>query len=116
MILVLSCPLKKLLQNNYVSNSSATGKIGQTNNIQGSIVDYHSTDNCLIVTKEIFLVKTDLSKQINFSDPLYLTNITRQPGFDINYFLSGVSYDYTHLVSYHYSTLPLFLQHLRLRI
>lgn len=115
MLLVVSCPLKRLLQNNFVSNSSSAVK-GQTNINHRTGADYSAFANSCADKKEIILAKPDLFKQSELLVPLYLSNIIRRPGFTINYFLSGTNYNYAFLVSSHYSTLPLFLQHLRLLI
>ncbi len=116
MLLIVSCPLKRLLQDNFVFNSSSVVKTSQTNINQRTGADHIATANCCAVKKKTVLVKLDLSQQCKLPVPLYQSNITGHPGFDINYFLSGISYRYGVLVSSDFSTLSLFLQHRRLLI
>lgn|GEM_PF-3422954 len=116
MLLIVSCPLKRLLQNNFVFNSSSVVKTNLTNINQRAGADHIATANCCAVKKKTVLVKLDLSQQCKLPVPIYQSNITGYPGFDINYFLSGVSYRYGILVSSDLSAPPLFLQHRRLLI
>lgn len=116
LILVVSCPLKQLLQENLVSNSSHAVRTNQTNTSQNSNTDYSAQDNCCNVRNNTVLIQPDLSQQVKLPVPLYFSNIIELPGFDVNYFLSRIKNNTTTLLSSNLSSLPLFLQHLRLLI
>lgn len=115
-VLVLSCPLKRLLQSDSIFNASNETKTGQTKINQRTSVHYNFTDKCSIAAENAVLIKPAVTQQHKLRLPLYLSNISAQTGFDINYFLSGINYSRTQSVSSQHSTFPLFLQHLRLLI
>lgn len=115
-VLVLSCPLSRLLQSDFVLNASNATKANQTKINQRTGVHYSFTDKCSIAAEGTVLIKPVVAQQPKLRLPLYLSNITSQTGFDINSFLSRINYSHIQLVSSQHSTFPLFLQHLRLLI
>lgn len=117
LVLVVSCPLKQLLQDNLVSNSSHAVRTNQISANQNSNTNYSAQNNCCGARKNTVLVKPDLSQQVKLPVPFYFSNIVALPGFDVNYFLSRIKGNKnTTVLSSNLSPLPLFLQHLRLLI
>lgn len=117
LILVVSCPLKQLVQENLASNSSHAVRTNQANINQNSNIDNSAQDNYCGARGNTVLVNNDLSQQVKLPAPLYFSNIIELPGFDVKYFLSRIkNNNYTTLIPSNYSSLPLFLQHLRLLI
>ena len=117
LVLVVSCPVKRLLLTNFNSTaSSSPTKSSRTNIYQGANIENNATANCYTENDKTAVVESDISQKHKLTLPLYLSNINNQTGFDINYFLSRISYNSTQSVASQHSTLPLFLQHLRLLI
>ena len=116
LVLIVSCPVKRLLLTNFNSTASSSQKSSQTNIYQGVNIENSATANCSVENDKTDVIKSDVSQQHKLPLPLYLSNISNQSGFDINYFLSGISYNITQSIASQHATLPLFLQHLRLLI
>lgn len=116
LLLVVSCPLKRLLQKNEGSYSSTSVRSNQTNIDQRTNTGYSSADNCCVVKKKTSFAKSGLSQKVVVFTPSYLSNVSDASGFDINYYLSGVNYKAAHVAFSNPSSIPLFLQHLRLLI
>lgn len=114
MLLVISCPLKKLLQNNVASHSSLQ-KTKQININQPRASQYSSAVSCSAIREKTLLVKSNLI-QLKAPSSLYFPDRKRESGFEINYFLSRTNSKCGFSASSNLSSLPLFLQHLRLRI
>lgn len=116
MLLVVSCPVKRLLQNNIFLNSSTSIRSNQTNISQRTGADYNDPSICCAAKKKTILVKLNLPRQVKLPAPLHLPNISNQPGFDLNYFSSGLSYHYPVIATSFLSAVPLFQRHLRMLI
>ncbi|KIC90505.1 hypothetical protein [Flavihumibacter sp. ZG627] len=116
LILVVSCPVKRLLQNNFVSVSTTATKSSQTNLNQRSFADYSTAGNCSLAAQYTVLVKQDLSKQDQLPNPFHPSNIADEAGFDSNYFLNGLNPGSLTSANTLQRSIPLFLQHLRLLI
>ena len=116
LVLIVSCPVKRLILTNFDSTASSSTKSSQTNIYKGANIENSATANCSIVNDKTDVVKSDISQQHKLPVPLYLSNINNQTGFDINYFLSAINFSGISSVSAQHATLPLFLQHLRLLI
>lgn len=116
LLLVVSCPLKRLLQNNPGSYSRSSVRSNQTNINQRTNTGYSTADNCCAVKKKTAFVKSGLSQKVVLFTPSYLSNVSDASGFDINYYLSGINYNSANVEITNASSLPLFLQHLRLLI
>lgn len=115
MLLVVSCPLKRILQNDF-SNSASSVRTNQTNINQATASDYYASTYACGIKQEVQLTKFHSSQQVNVPAYPDLSYISIQSGFGLNYFLSGISYKNTILSKSIISSLPLFLQHLRLLI
>lgn len=115
LVLIVSCPVKRLLLTNFNSTASSSQKSNQ-NIYQGVNIENNATADCSVENDKTDVIKSDVSQQHKLPLPLYLSNINNQAGFDINYFLSGISYNITQSIASQHATLPLFLQHLRLLI
>lgn len=116
LILVVSCPVKRLLQNNFVSISTTATKSSQTNLNQRSSADNSIAGNCSITAHNTVLAKQDLSKQNKLPLPYHPSSIIAEAGFDLNYFLTGLNPGSLRSANTLYRSIPLFLQHLRLLI
>ena len=115
LVLIVSCPVKRLLLTNFNSTASSSQKSNQ-NIYPGVNIENNATADCSVENDKTDVIKSDVSQQHKLPLPLYLSNINNQAGFDINYFLSGISYNITQSIASQHATLPLFLQHLRLLI
>jgi hypothetical protein len=115
-LLVVSCPLKRVLQNDFTARSTSPVRTNQTNINQASASDYYALAGGCGIKQQVTFAKLNLPEKINIPTSTDLSYISRQAGFGLNYFLSGISYSSTTLVCSHHSSLPLFLQHLRLLI
>jgi uncharacterized protein (UPF0333 family) len=116
LLLVVSCPLKRLLPSNYVVYNSTATRTNQTNISTRSAAQLASIENCCAIKKKAVFVQSNLVQEIKLSSPLYVSNLYTERGFDIHYSLSRIKNKPAYLVSSNTSSLPLFLQHLRLRI
>jgi len=116
MVLVVSCPLKRMLLNNYASNTIAAAKTNQTIIAQPAGNHLSNRQDCFIALNKIFSVNQELPGHRTLPSPLYLPAINKQPGADIHYLLSDLDYNQFNLTSNQYATLPLFLKHMRLLI
>jgi uncharacterized protein (UPF0333 family) len=115
LLLVVSCPLKRLLQSNYVVYNSTATRTNQTNINTDSAAQHASIENCCTIKKAVF-VQSNLVQKIKLSSPLYISNLYTERGFDIHYSLSRIKNKPAYLVSSNTSLLPIYLQHLRLLI
>jgi hypothetical protein len=114
LILVVSCPLKRLLTDGMATSTSVP-RSNQTNNNQHSVKNYSDEFNsCSISDRPVFT--SDLLHTVKVQAPVYFQNIFNEPGYNIHYFLSGINYRYHSSTASLNSPLPLFLQHLRLLI
>lgn len=116
LILVVSCPVKRLLQNNFVYVSTTATKSSQTNLNQRSFADYSTAGNCSLTAHNTVLVKQDLSQQDKLPLPFHPSIISDEAGFDLNYFLTGLNPGSFTSANTLQRSIPLFLQHLRLLI
>jgi uncharacterized protein (UPF0333 family) len=116
LLLIVSCPLQHLLQNNFVSNISSAVRSNQANIKHRTQAEHSATANCCVAKNKTVLVKPDVAQQYKLPVSLTLSNITQHQGFEINYFLSGISNKYCIVIPSHLSSLPLFLQHRSLLI
>jgi uncharacterized protein (UPF0333 family) len=115
LLLIDSCPLKRLLKNTFSANSTSATKGNQTNINEPTVTNYsNSVNSCAVSEKPVFTI--DLSQQVNLHTPVYFQNIINEPGYNTHYFLSRINYSYNPSSASFNSSLPLFLQHLRLLI
>lgn len=118
LVLLVSCPVKRLVLTNFdsTSTSSSHTKSSRTNSYQGNNVEINATATCSIEKDKSDVVESDISQKHKLHLPLYLANINAQSGFNINYFLSRIDFGSITSIYAQHVTLPLYLQHLRLRI
>lgn len=115
-LLVVSCPLKRVLQNDFTANSSSPVRTNQTNINQATASDYYELADGCGIKQQVTFTKFNLPQQVSIPAFTDLSYISTQSGFGLNYFLSRISFKNTILSEYTHSSLPLFLQHLRLLI
>ncbi|MGN6532215.1 MAG: hypothetical protein ACTHK0_10735 [Ginsengibacter sp.] len=110
-MLIASCPVKRFLLKDSIKTS--TTKSHQTNiNKNDEWADAGWSQNFSFAKKPLFT--TELYQPVKLQAPVFFLN-NHKPGFKINYFLSGTNIQYP-LSTFDNSSLPLFLQHLRLLI
>lgn len=112
LMLVVSCPFKRLLQTENTGQSSQQSV--KWNGAERKVAAYQSDCSCAKKQK-ITLVKFEVSNQ-QLPTPEFLAEQNYPTGFSIHYFLSGTKKQYQHFSSSIPSSLPLFLQHRRLLI
>ena len=115
-LLVVSCPLKRLLQSNDIVNTATATRTNQTNINSGSSTQRAAIENCCAIKKKAVFAQTNLVQKVKLSSPLYVSNLFAERGFDIHYSLSRIKNNPAYVVSSNASSLPLYLQHLRLLI
>ena len=116
MVLVFSCPLKRLLENNSVPNISSAIRTNQININENSVADYSASDYCFAANNKMVLVKPVVSQQHKLPDPLSPANSIQNAGLTSRDLLSGIDYKYHFLAISYPSSLPLFLQNCSLLI
>lgn len=116
LLLVVSCPLKRLLQSNDIVNTSTTTRTNQTKINSSLSTQLASVENCCAVKKTAVFAKTNLVQKVKLSSPSYVSNLFTERGFDIHYSLSRIKDGPAYVVSSNTSSLPIYLQHLRLLI
>jgi len=116
LLLVVNCPLKRMLQNNYGGFSASATRTNQTNISQRTYADYHAVESCYSIQKKNIFVNSNSFQKVNLPTPFYLSDVAGATGFDINYYLSSIRVKPAATHTSNPSSLPLFLQHLRLRI
>lgn len=113
LLLVVSCPLKRVLQVNVTFNSSPATRTNQTNISQQTNAGFGAT--CAVKKKTLF-VEPGLIQKVQIAIPFYFSNVANATGFDINHYLSRIHCQPAYVVSSNTSSLPIYLQHLRLLI
>ena len=115
-LLVVSCPLKRILQINVTSNYSPVTKISQTNINKSTDADFGASDTCCALKKKTLFDKSTLTQKVQRVIPFYFSDVTNATGFNINHYLSRMHRQPAYVISSPHSSLPSYLQHLRLRI
>jgi hypothetical protein len=112
LLLIVSCPVKRFLKHSF--NAAATSALPhQASSSRHSVANFKSAFNICSVSKETVFT-TEISQQATPQSPLYFANSIIGPG-TIHYFLSGIN-SYSSSSASLNSSVPLFLQHLRLLI
>lgn len=112
LLLVFSCPLKRLL---LTSAGVTTSYVSPARTTQTNINQRSSSDNnlvsCEVASSKVNFI--NIGATLQFKIPVLLNNdfIAEQTGFRINYFLSGLSLEPLPLVISSSLSVPLFLQH-----
>jgi hypothetical protein len=112
LMLVVSCPFKRLLQTE--NNGQTSQQSVKWNGAERKATTYQNACSCAQKQK-ITLVKIEISKQ-KLPAPEFFAEQNLQNGFSIHYFLSGSEKQYPLFSASSPSSLPLFLQHRRLLI
>lgn len=112
LMLVVSCPVKRLLQSG--NNLQTSQQSVKWNGAERQVAAYHNACSCAKKQK-ITLVKFEISKQ-KLLVPEFLAAQNFQSGFPLHYFLNGTEKQYQRFFASSPSSLPLFLQHRRLLI
>lgn len=116
LILVVSCPLKRLLTNNFSSQTSILSKSKPTNNTRSFSVFYSNDTSCYTDNDKEAVLQADKIQQIKTDAPVFTANIFNHTGYYIHSFLGGIKTEYNFAPTFGYSSLPLFLQHRSLLI
>jgi hypothetical protein len=111
LILLLSCPLKHLLQNDFNPNSPVTSKSNQTNNTRYFNTSYNNSSTyCTAINKSTILQAHPFLYQ-KVDAPVFTLNIYNHTGYYIHLFLSDIKPLYSTALRPDYSSLPIFIQH-----
>lgn len=114
LLLIVSCPLKRFLKDSFSATTTPATASNQPHR-NHEIANYSKVINsCQVSEKPVYT--TVFCQQVKLQTPQYFQNIINQPGYNSHYFLSRVNYSYHSSTISSNSSLPLFLQHLRLLI
>jgi hypothetical protein len=116
MVLVFSCPLKRLLESNSVPNISSAIRTNQTNINENNIADFNASDYCFAANNKMVPVKPGVSQQHKLPAPSSPANCIQNAGLTPGDFLRGIDYKYHFLSTFYSSSLPLFLKNCSLLI
>lgn len=113
LMLVVSCPVKRLLQ--AQSSVQAWAQKSVKWNGAGRQETVHKNTSCYVQKQKITRVEIAVSNQEQ-QTPGFSSDQNVQAGFGLHYFLSGTEMHASSAISTSVSPLPLFLQHRRLLI
>ena len=113
LMLIVSCPFKRLLQSDSSLLASAQRSIKWSGADRNAAA--YSNTSCCIQKQKITLIKLVVSKQ-EVPAPDFVAENNLQTGFAIPYFLSGTELLYAASDSSSFTSLPIFLKHRRLLI
>lgn len=116
LVLVISCPLKRLLTNNYVSQSSTLPKSNQTSSNQYATILNSIHTNCCFAKNKISFFQDEKSHSQNIYIPTFCTIISNDTEHYFHSFLDGNKQNYKFAANAEQHVLPLFLQHRSLLI
>ncbi|MGZ8516769.1 MAG: hypothetical protein ACXWWD_05435 [Chitinophagaceae bacterium] len=116
LVLVVSCPLKRLFINNHVSQTSVASKFNRTNNNQYFSILYSSHTTYCADKNKTPILQADKSQHTKVVAPAFTINIFNHTGYCIHSFLDGIKTDHNSAPDSGYSSLPLFLRHRSLLI
>lgn len=114
LIIVVSCPLKRMLQNNVASFTSIQKCDRITTNHTASAHYTKSVYCCASQRKTLFVNAGFTLRQ--FVSPFYLPGDQNGSSFEIAYLLSRIKRQSDYAIVLKISSFPLFLQHRRLLI
>lgn len=115
LVLVITCPLKRMLQGN-LSASASTQKFSRSTVHQSTAADYTTTASCCALKNKEHVIHSSIVKPGVPSPASLVPYLTVVQGFGIHYFLSRVDNESASFTPTASLSLPLFLQQLRLRI
>lgn len=116
LLLVVSCPVKRALQSGFASHASPVSRTNQTNINEQTNAGIDGTANCLTFQKKTVFVTSGWLQKVQIAIPFYFSDVANATGFDIYDYLSRLQTKPAHVISFNTSSLPLYLQHLRLLI
>lgn len=110
-VLIVSCPLKRLLVNNFVSQRSVSSRSNQTNINQPANIFNNSNKSCFVFKSKTTVVNAGVSQQYKIIAPVFTFNIFDHTGYWLQSFLNRASPFYKTVSCADISPLPLFLRH-----
>lgn len=111
LLLVVSCPFKRLLTNNYSSQTSRHSNSKSTNNTRALSIFYSNDARCYAETDKAAIWQADKIQQIKTATPLFTDNIFNSTGYFIHSFSNGNTDNYNLVSVVKCSSIPLFLRH-----
>ncbi|HEY1114673.1 MAG TPA: hypothetical protein VGE66_13970, partial [Chitinophagaceae bacterium] len=115
LVLVITCPLKRMVQQNLTASAS-TQKFNRPVVHQSVAVDYSDTVSCCALKKKEHVIQASVVNPGVPSPARLVPYLTVVQGFGIHYFLSRDDHESPAFSLTVSLSLPLFLQHLRLRV
>jgi hypothetical protein len=106
LVLVVSCPLKRLFINNSVSQTSIPSKSNQTSSTQYSKHLFGSYSNCYSAKNKVSLFQDDKSQHKQVDPPVYSTNSSNHTGYYIQSFLNTTRLSYNVVSHFYHSPVP----------
>lgn len=110
-VLVISCPLKRLLINSAVSQNSLPSSSNQTKTNQHFSSLFNNNTTCSAERNTTAILQADNNLYEKRTTPLFTENIFNYTDYFIQPFLNGDSADYYLVRDVNYPSLPLFLKH-----
>lgn len=115
LMLVVTCPLKRMVQGHHTVSTSAQ-KFHRATVQQSAAIEYTATASCCALKERAQVIQGSTVKLGVSSPNSIMPFLTIVQGFGIHYFLSRVDQGFPSFTTAASLSLPLFLQHLRLRI
>ena len=116
LILVVSCPLKRLLSNNAVSKTPKALESKQTKNNQYLSKLYSTNTTCSAQKNETLIFQAYNAPHKNAEDHIITINILNYNGYHFHSFSDGIESEFYVAPASGYNSIPLFIQHRRLLI
>lgn len=116
LILVVSCPLKRLLSNNAVSKTPKALESKQTKNNQYLSKLYSTNTTCSAQKNETLIFQAYNAPHKNAEDHIITINIFNYNGYHFHSFSDGIESEFYVAPASGYNSIPLFIQHRRLLI
>lgn len=115
LMLVVTCPLKRMVQGHHTVSTSAQ-KFHRATIWQSVATEYTAMASCCALKKKEYVIQGSIVKLGVPSSHSIVPYLTIVQGFGIHYFLSRADDESPSFIPAASLSLPLFLQHLRLRI
>lgn len=115
LMLVVTCPLKRMVQVNLSANTTAQ-KFHHATVHYSAATEHTAVASCCALKKKEHMLQGSVVKIRVPSPNSIVPYLTVVQGFGIHYFLSRAGREHSSILPAASLSLPLFLQHLRLRI